>query len=69
MFKLRIYGGKNIEETTDTFETLEEAKTYAERQCTDDTEGWDEKEDSWVLVDYNTSNKQEDLVINKITEV
>lgn len=70
MYVLHIYGGEHIEETKDRFETEEEAMAEAESRCTDDTEGWEEKEDgSKVLIDYNHSDQQEDLVINKVKEV
>lgn len=70
MYQLHIYGGEHIEESKDEFETEEAAMEEAERRSTDDTREWEEKEDgSKVLVDYNNSDQQEDLVINKVKEI
>lgn len=70
MYLLHIYGGEHIAETKDEFETEEAAMEEAEMRCTDDTKGWDEKDDgSKVLVDYNNSDQQEDIVISKVKEI
>ena len=68
-YQLRIHGGKNIQQSKETFDFLYEAVEQAEMYCTDDTEGWNFKNDKMVLVDYNNSDRQEDIVINTIKPI
>lgn len=68
-YKLLIYGGANIEETVNEFESVEKAKNYAEGQSSGDITEWKDEGDKLVMIDYNHSDDMENTVISKITEI
>lgn len=68
-YVLHVYGGENIEETKEEFASQKKAKKEAEQISTDDTRPWETKDDGTeVLVDYNNSDKKENIVIHKVYE-
>lgn len=52
---LHVYGGSNIQETTDEFDTKTGAKEEAEFRSSSDSKEWEHTEsgDSEVLIDPN----------------
>lgn len=73
-FRLHVYGGENIEETENFFETLPGAIEEAESRSTDHTQGWEIGDGKLSMTDLNlvgfpAEPQGEDIVFHTIEEV